>query len=302
MSTDLLSIHSIPRGYEDPRLQSDLAFAARPLFRRLANDLRSVGLLLDGCETMRERATRHARKWGVPKLFFAERKAQSEWEAKRAAPATFPEPFVDLLSASFPKLAAAWDRLPDLLDDALTLTGESLDVRRMARAVPGLRAAAARVPQAAELAGILGMPEEEVWCVIHPAARLGLRFVLEGVADVAQLRILLASRGPLKGHGYQYYRPEALRPNGTLPQGFAGSGSWYWGREKLDAVPQQHGERILLLGDPVMLTTDELSRRFTRISPEIRLLEVLKMGEVETWLRARCPLYRPSIVQIGRAA
>ena len=301
MAIGLFSPPSIRTAADDtpisiPRVSGDMAYAARPLFLRLTETLLSVGKLLGECRAMEERATRHDREWGVPKLFFADGAAQSNWNTKRVPPQEFPQPYVSLLANALPKLADAWNRLPELLDDALALLAESLDVRRMARAVPGLRKAAAQVPQAAELAGVLALPEEEVWLVVHPAARAGYRVTLEGVADIAQLHVLLTdiltgdpARGYLIGRRpggesvaacretewtegieatarFQFYRPEALRADGTLPEGFAGSDRWYWGHELLGTVPSEHGERILLIGEPVLPKAWEVTRRFSRIA------------------------------------
>ncbi len=321
-----------PLPLSPPEARPDLAFLARPLFVRLGEALRSAAQLLSECRAMEERSTRHERAWGVPKLFFSDRAAQAEWRSIQSPIQAFPEPFLSLLAPAFPKLADAWDRLPGLLDDALALMGESQDVRRMARAVPGLREAARSVPQAGELAGILGMPEEEVWLIVHPAARAGYRVALEGVADIAQLHVLLADRltgDPCRGllagsrpafdavdayrgtghtesvvatSRFRFHRPEALRPDGTLPEGFAGSATWYWGRETLDTVPRTNGERVLLIGEPEPPTTWEVARRFPRIEAKVGLVEVLKRAEIESWLRARCPALRPSIVPVARAA
>ena len=315
-----------------PQSRPDLAFLARPLFQRLTEVLRSVATLLHECRKMENRMTRHERSWSVPKLFFADRTAQKDWQSKQVMQATFPEPFVSLLATSFPKLIDAWNRLPDLLDDALSLLAESVDVRRMSRAVPGFQDAALAVPQAHELAGILKMPEEEIWLVIHPTARAGFRVAIEGVADVAQLHILLAeqlsgdpARGYLAGRRphsdvldacklsvptegvlatsrFQFYRPEALRSDGTLPVGFGGSSDWYWGHETLDVVPRQNGERVLLIGEPLLPKKWEVTRRYSRIAAEAKLIDVLKPIEVENWLRTRCSAYRPSSIPMKRAA
>ncbi len=331
MAIELFEPRSKRTGREDSLSQPDLAFAARPLFLRSGETLRRVAKLLGECRAMQHRATRHARAWGVPALFYADRAAEAERLAKRAEPAAFPEPFLSRLASSLPDLHSAWDRLPDLLDDALSLCG-SIDVRRMARAVPGLRDAANAVPQTAEFAGILGLIEEEVWLVIHPAARAGFRVVVEGVADIDQLHVLLAeqltgdpSRGFLAGRRpdsevveacqetgriegltatsrFQFYRTEALQSDGTLPAGYDGSPHWYWGRESLGAVTQQHGERILLISDPVFPLSWDVTRRYSRVRAEADVVEVLSTVEVECWLRARCPQYRPSILPIARAA
>ena len=325
MAIGLYSPQSVRTAADDtplssPSVRRDLAYAARPLFLRLTETLNRVAELLGECRKMEERATLRERRWGVPKLFFAETTAQREWAAEQVPQQIYPQPYLSLLANALPKLADAWHRLPDLLDDALALLAESLDVRRMARAVPGLRSAAAKVPQAAELAGVLALPEEEVWLVVHPSARAGYRVTLEGVADIAQLHVLLAESltgDPARGYRsgrragtesieaevrFQFYRPEALRADGTLPDGFAGSDRWYWGHELLGSVPSEHGERILLIGEPVLPKAWEVKRRFSRIAARADVLEVLPRADVERWLQARCPQLPAPVERSARAA
>ena len=337
MAIGLFSPQSVRAATDDtpislPRVHADSAFAARPLFLRLTETLERVAELLGECRRMESRATRHDHKWGVPALFFTDDAAQREWVAKQPPRQAFPQPYLGLLAPALPRLADAWDRLPDLLDDALALLADSIDVRRMARAVRGLRIAAKAVPQAAELAGVLAMPEEEVWLVIHPAARSGYRVTLEGVADIAQLHVILADAltgdpadGYLSGRRptgealdacretgwtegveatarFQFYRPDALGTDGTLPVGFAGSDHWYWNTESLADVPQEKGERILIVGDPVLPKAWEVVRCHSRISARADVLEVLPRAEVERWLQARCTEFSPETAWAKRAA
>ena len=336
MAVGLFSPQSVRISADDtplslPRVAADSAHAARPLFLRLTEALVRVAELLGECRKMEARATRHDRRWGVPALFFSDPAAEREWRASQAPKPVFPQPYLGSLAQARPKLAAAWSRLPDLLDDALALLADSIDVRRMARAIPGLRDAARAVPQAAELAGVLAMPEEEVWLVIHPAARAGYRVTLDGVADIAQLHVLLADAltgdpgdGYLSGRRpgdvaldacretgwtegveatarFQFYRPEALRADGRLPVGFAGSDHWYWGTEALGCVPQENSERILVLGEPVLPKVWEVNRRHSRIAARAEVLEVLPRAEVERWLQARCPEFVAETVCLARA-
>src|SRR5437868_915455 len=83
-----------------------------------------------------------------------------------------------------PQAAAAWDSLPDLTDDALTVLSACPLTRRVARAVPGLADAAAGLaadhPRARELVELLALPEDEVFLVVHPAARAGFRVTTRG--------------------------------------------------------------------------------------------------------------------------
>lgn len=285
-------------------LDGDLAYSARPFFRKLVPELQFVARLLGECRRMRDRSTAQDRRWGIPSLFFADEVSETDRRKQEALAPQFPSPYVELLSGEFPAEFAIWERLPERLDDARSLLMESLDVRRMARAVPGLTEVLTRVPQAGELHSILSTPEDEVWLAINPAARVGLRFTVEGAAVLDELHDLLIDHRPLTtriGGDFRLFPAAALLPSGMLPLVFEGSSRWYWGLEKLAAVPSVHGERILILGDPVVPRTPAGERSRPLLTPRLRPVQSLGMGEVETWLRGRCPQYRPSLLPLRRA-
>ena len=258
----------------------DIAVAALPLFARLRDALRALN----------RPAPRP--RWNVPPLFFFDRTRESA----RAAKAT-----PDHLE------------LADWLDDALTVVAASTEARRAARSTPGLLAAATAAPlrAARELAGLLGVADDEMIRVLHPAARTGFRVHVRGIADLAQFHALLADeitgdpgRGKLPGTRpdprvlaafrnddpdpdaamfparFQFYRPAALRSDGTLPSGFKGSRHWLWGPESLSVVPRVDGERLLLIGEPIFPARWVTGRKYPGLSGELELVEVLSPAVV----------------------
>src|SRR5262245_30444812 len=120
------------------------------------------------------------RRWKEPPVFFFDRRRQAALDASRAAVPVDP----------FTVVAAAVERIMPALFT-------SIEVRRVARAMVGLRAAAESLalacPAARELAELLAIPEDEVFLVLHPAQRAGFRVVARGIADVGQFHVLLAA-------------------------------------------------------------------------------------------------------------
>ena len=188
--------------------------------------------------------------------------------------------------------------------------------------MPGLAEAAADLaadhPKARQIAEALAVPDDEVVRVIHPAARAGFRVLVRGVADVSQFHVLLADavtgdpgRGLLPGAGpdprvvaayrdgpadgsepvavarFQFFRPQALLPDGTLPPGFAGSDDWLWGPEPLTAVPRVDGERTMLLAEPTVRASWDAVRRLAWLNGELDVIEVMTAAEVIGWIEAR---------------
>jgi len=253
----------------------DVAVAALPLFARLR----------DGLQALNRPAAKS--RWNVPPLFFFDRARESARGAKSTA---------------------NHRDLDDMLADALSLVTASTEARRAARSTTGLKLAAAAAPlkAARELASLLAVADDEILRVLHPAARTGFRILVRGIADLAQFHALLAdeitgdpNRGKLPGSRpdsrvlaafrngdpdpeaatfparFQFYRPEALRPDGTLPNGFAGSRHWLWGPESLSVIPRVNGERLLLIGEPVFPARWVTGRKFSGLPGELELVEVL---------------------------
>lgn len=263
----------------------DSAFAARPRLLFLRHALAAEA-----------RKTARRAKAGVPPLFFFDPARQAEFEAARGTGrASEADPVEMLIAETLPELFA------------------SLETRRVARAIPGLKEAAkalaSKSHSAKDLADLLAMPDDETVLVLHPARRAGYRLLVRGIADVAQFHVLLA--GAIAGHStdgvlpgtvmparfiaacrevnptlpagvpavatlpWQLFRPAALGDDGTLPQDFRGCPHWIWGSEALASVPRVDGERVILLGEPTIGTAWEVERRFPSMPAELRLLEVL---------------------------
>ncbi len=261
MRTDTLTLRAAPG---EPSLGPDPAFAARPGLLRLRNDLRVAA-----------HARPPRRTWKEPPVFFFDTARQADLDAARGPnPPAERHPLDARVAAELPALVA------------------SVEVRRAARTVPGLREAAAalasRLPAAKDLAALLTVPDDEVVVALDPARGVGVRVLVRGVADVAQFHLLLADTAPVLLTGrrpatepgvgeahWQLYRPAALRPDGSLPTGFGGYDHWLWGAEPLAAVPARDGERVVLLGPPPYPATWDIEPRFPDLAASVTLLEVL---------------------------
>ena len=295
---------------------ADIAYAALPLLRKLSATLNDAGRFLAECRTHEERATRKSRRWGVPSLFFFEKRLQQEWENVRPESPAFPEPYSTAVAKRFPALAASWTILPDLLADALTVLYSSRLTRRAARAVPGLQAGAETIAKSMtdcrDLADLLSMPEDETVLAIDPAAMTGVRVRVRGIATVHEFHALLADaaratfpgprpspaviaayRGiglnpaepPISTARFQFVHPRALRADGTLPPGLNGTDDWLWGPEPIAVIPFVDGERTILLGEAVSAMAWEAVRRFPFPAERLDVLETLSESDVAAWMR-----------------
>jgi hypothetical protein len=234
----------------------DPAFAARPRLVRLCAAL--------------DRAARRPAHWNAPAAFFFDPARQAQLEAARPAP---PDPFAEVAA-----LVAA--ELPLLLD--------SVEVRRTARAVPGLaRAAAALAPRcgaARDLADLLAVPDDEVFLALDPRAGTGARVYLRGAAEVAHLYRLLAPAA------VQLFAPAALAADGTLPAGFAGCGHWLWPTQALAAVPRVNGTRVVLIGPATVRHAPAVEPRFPALAVDAQHIaapDAAEVADVLTRLGAR---------------
>lgn len=314
MPRDVIPFRAGPnRAAGAPEIQPNVAHAALDLFRRLARLLAAAVPFRDACRAIERQSTR----WGVPPTFFLANETMGEraptppnWIADRyAVPA----------ARRCPAGAAAWASLNDLLDDAFTGCAAAADVRRTARAVPGLReglnALAGDHRGCAELGALLDVADDFVVIVLHPSAGAGFRVRMNGVVDLDQFHVLLAdavagspARGYLAGARpdprvvdayldqpadaemnvatarFQFLRPAALHEDGTLPAGFAGTDHWLWGHESPRAIPAANGERVLLLADAAYPRQWIVRRRFPALNGGLELLNVLGREQVGTWI------------------
>lgn len=236
-------------------------------------------------------------RWHEPLVFFFDGQRQAALEATRGTPPTV-EPFSSLSARIAAELSVMW---------------QSVEVRRVARATPGLRQVAAALAPvcsaAKELADLLLVPDDEVVTVLHPTLQLGFRLAVRGVADVGQFHVLLLDAAsellpvprpmqrfvsaasvvnpPTVGGvsmvmeaRFQMYGVGALRPGGVMPEGFGGNDHWLWPHTAMASVPVCDGERIVLLGPPAYRATWEFTRRFPSLPAEARLLETLTPSQV----------------------
>ncbi len=241
-------------------------------------------------------AARAASRWKEPPVFFFDRRRQAALELARPR----------AMSATRPEIEISIDALlPELY--------ASIEIRRVARALEGLRSAAeelaADTPAARRLADLLAIPEDEVFTVLHPEQRTGFRLITRGVADIGQFHVLLEdavtgrSTGgflpgppiparfvaayrdvnptmpagvPMVVHArHQLLAPSALRADGTAPAGFAGCEHWLWPAMPLGAAPRLEDERVIVLGAPAFDMTWDVMRPFPALGAEVRLLETL---------------------------
>ena len=277
----------------------DAAFVARPRLVRLCDALHKVGRALQAKPVSR---------WRQAPVFFFHPSRQAELTAARsylgARPTNTPP---DQLVAVAAQIAM---ELPELF--------RSVEVRRVARGIAGLREAAAalatHLPSARDLADLLGVPDDETVLVLHPGQRLGYRMLVRGVADINQFHLLLMgvvtgdpADGLLPGPPlparflsaaqeadaitpagvpmvaearFQLFKPSAVQPDGSVPPGFRGCDHWLWGTAPLAAIPRVDGERALLIGDPAYRATWDIERRFPAMPAIARLLRVLGPFEV----------------------
>lgn len=246
--------------------EPDPAFAARPGLVRLRDALRAAA----------PAAAR--RTWKEPPVFFFDPARQAELDAARGPLLPAPRHPLDARVAA---------ELPALV--------ESVEVRRVARTVPGLREAAAalagRLPAAKDLADLLAVPDDEVVVALDPARGVGVRLLVRGVADVGQFQTLLADVAPelRRPGGWQAYRPAALRADGTLPTGMSGCEHWLWWHEPLAAVPLIRGERVLLLGPPPYPAARDAEPRFPELEATLTALSALTPADVAARLGRPAP-------------
>ena len=125
-------------------------------------------------------AAQQSSHWKEPLIFFFDQRRQGEFAESRQTIPT--DPFADISAA---------------IEAELPMLIASIDVRRVARAIDGLRrtaeALAMKCSPAKELADLLAVPDDEVVVVLFPDHREGFRFAIRGVADVGQFHILLTN-------------------------------------------------------------------------------------------------------------
>ena len=300
MPTDVLPL-KVARRYVPPvREAPDPAVAALPRLTLLRDTLRRAGRVPGLLEN---------RRFPPAPVFFFHPSDEPEPHA--------PDPWTQAAKRD-PAAVRAWTDLFPVAADVLPALGNDAAVRHAARAVPGLgdfaNALAPHHPAAREVADMLAVADDVTVLAVAPMLGAGFRVRVRGVADVAQFHVLFADAvtgNPANGHlpgkrpapaaveayrdgdpldppiarpRFQFYRPSALRPDGTLPRGFSGVDDWVWGHEWVSRLPQHLGERVVLVGEPAFPAEWEAVRRVPRVAGELTVTEVLSDAEVRAWV------------------
>ena len=313
MVMDLLEQRALlsPVQPQVPRRAVDLGYASLVLITRLRDSLLGAVRLLDRCRQMADKAARGS----ATPLFFFDRTLQAEWQAAQRKRPQFPEPFLTAVASQYPAEVLAWRSLPELLDDVHTLMCR-VEVRRAARAadglIPVLLRMTADLPAAGRLAAILtDVVDDASITVIQPATGQGVQLLATGVADIAQLDVLLQdywlnrkldrrivsayqSGNPHPNTAtvmsrWQFYRPAGLQPDGSL----AGVQHWCHTTDSLAQHLRQNPERVLYVGEAIVPRQWAVGRVFPMVEGELDVLRRLDRAEVQKHLSARCPLLPP---------
>ncbi len=266
-----------------PRALRDVAVAALPLLHQLRDALRAALRFRDRRRLLLAAAPES--RWGVPALFYFDAQLQADLERRRPAES---DRAADQAARQDPAGAAAWHALVDLLDDALCVLTNSADARHAARAIDGFvtvtQAMRHEHPGVGPLLHVMSVTDDDTVRVVHPAAGVGVRLVVRGVGDVAELHRRLAEVIP--GPRWQFLRPDALQADGTMPQGPAGAEHWLWGHESLSALPRIDGDRTVLIDSPERPVTETQSRRRNPVVGELRVVESMGVEAVDAWVAA----------------
>lgn len=325
MVTDLIPIRTTTRKTGVVRRSPDVAVAAIPLFQRLRETLQAASRFQSN---IRQSDARGSRIWKEPPLFFFDSLTRSDSTPPRTTTTRFPWKRTASPHERDPVGAAAWAALPNLLDDALTVLGSSVEARHAARAIPGLREAAqplvADHPRIRQFADVLAVLDDAVLVVVHPEAQIGVRVLVQGIADVGQFHILLANEllgSPMDGRmagprpdprqvaacqdesagpdlmaeaWFQLYQAAVLEqpalasnPSPSHPDGFMGVEHWLWPQDTLASIPRVQGERLLILGEPVYPIVWPVARRVPLVRGSLTVLERFTPAQVARWLEAR---------------
>jgi len=277
-----------------PRPTRDVTVAALPLLHELRDTLRLALGYRDRRRVLLANAPES--RWGVPALFYFDARLQADLDSRRTAHRDHAS---DAAARLDPAGSKAWHALVDLLDDAMCVLTNSAEARHAARAIDGFASVTQAMrhehPGVGPLLHVMGVTDDDTVRVVHPAAGVGVRLLVRGVADVAELHRRLADVIP--GPRWQFFRPEALNGDGTLTQGPSGAEHWLWGHESLTALPRLDGDRTVLIDSPAGPVTETQSRRRNPVAGELRVLETMGVEAVEAWVAVRTGRPAPRRVQ-----
>lgn len=152
---------------------------------------------------------------------------------------------------------------------------------------------------ASQLNKLLNVADDLAFTVRHPATGREWRVFASGIENNYQLQVLLvdalkhdfgsprfdprvvaAYRGlPITDElltataRFGMYSIGALRADGTLPRGLAGSDHWIWGECSPRTIPVHKGERFIYLGEPPYSMEWDVERQFPTMRSEVEVVE-----------------------------
>lgn len=213
-----------------------------------------------------------------------------------------------------PDAFKAWQSLSLMLLPTMAVLARGAEFRQAARGddglMRGIEALRDRNREANFVAQVLSFTDDLEVVVIHPDEGKGFRVRLEAVNTMAHLFTLLHAElingGHLPGRPlpddllgvatgelphealltdsarWQFYTWRGLRPDGTLAGG--DMSTWLFVEDTPEAIPEFEGERIVVLGPPVLGSRMWDSNFFANIHDALRsraeVIEVLSPEEV----------------------
>jgi hypothetical protein len=181
-----------------------------------------------------------------------------------------------------PHAFKAWNSLSLMMLPTMAVLTRSAEHRQAARAnadlVRGVEALRERNREANFVSMVLGFTDGMEVIVLHPGEGKGFRVVLEAVNTMAHLFTLLQCELINGGHlpgspvedevlgvatgevaperlvndhaRWQFYNWTGLRPDGSL--GGADMSTWLFVEDEPEAIPEFEGQRVVILGPPVL--------------------------------------------------
>jgi hypothetical protein len=288
---------------------TDPRFAIHELLASVTSTLISAESFRDDCKRLHDQAVRRRRTWGEPEVFFFDSSWQADVEATRNADESYLSKYALTVAERSPESAKAWRSLDAIIRGALPSLIESVEARRVARAMPQLKKSArslAKDHEAANgLADLLDVADDMIIRVVHPESRLSFRIQATGIESNHQLQTLLTDllfhemdlsdhrpnadavriyKGQLIAEGltvragFGMYRRSALKSDGSLINGLAGCDHFIWPEGAPDDIPVFDGEREIILGRLPYVMSWDVERRFATMRSEIEIISRMTDG------------------------
>lgn len=299
----------------------DAGYAARKTLSDLLQLLQQARRFYEACHQA-DRANRKRRLvWKEPVPFFFRNATTST----SRSPQPYREPnAIDrhgpAVRSHHPQSAEAWYALPEAVESAIALLCRSIEARRVARILPGLRPTLAKLPpqmpEVSRLLKVLEVLDDAVVLVLHPSQRRGFRVLVQGVASLDQFQTLLtaaivgdpaqgwlagprpapalvavaggedahvASQPLIDTASFQMLTYEAIAADGSIRNGLAGLSAWLGGDASPRSIPLVENLRVVVLTEPPLVRSWVVEAPFPQLRAEVRCLEVLSPSQTDAW-------------------